>query len=270
MIDKVEALLREAAQRAILPRFQRLQCHEVEEKSPGELVTAADRDAEHIISAGLKALSPAALIVGEEAAAADPALLSQVLGADEVWVIDPLDGTAHFAAGRELFAVMVALVRKGEIVLSCIFEPVAGTIRVAERGAGAYADGKRVRAVDGCPPPGAIRGAILKRFISPADRARIEPRESMIGAVLPGLMCAGRDIRPSSPASSISRCSSACCRGITRLACCSRRRRAPRRGGSTARPMCPATCGPGCWWRRTLRYGNACAKPFWPICRRMG
>ena len=193
MIDKVEALLREAAQRAILPRFQRLQCHEVEEKSPGELVTAADRDAEHIISAGLKALSPAALIVGEEAAAADPALLSQVFGADEVWVVDPLDGTAHFAAGRELFAVMVALVRKGEIVLSCIYEPVAGTMRIAERGAGAYADGKRVRAVDGCPPPGAIRGAILKRFISPADRARIEPRESTIGAVLPGLMCAGRE-----------------------------------------------------------------------------
>jgi fructose-1,6-bisphosphatase/inositol monophosphatase family enzyme len=193
MIDKVEALLREAARRAILPRFQRLQRHEVEEKSPGELVTAADREAEHIIAAGLKALSPAALIVGEEAAAADPGLLSQVLGADEVWVIDPLDGTAHFAAGRALFAVMVALVRKGEIVLSCIFEPVTGTMRVAERGAGAFADGRRVRAADDCPPPAAIRGAILKRFISPADRAKIEPREGMIGAVLPGLMCAGRE-----------------------------------------------------------------------------
>jgi fructose-1,6-bisphosphatase/inositol monophosphatase family enzyme len=193
MIDKVEALLRDAAQRAILPRFQRLQRHEIEEKSPGELVTAADRDAEHIISAGLKALSPAALIVGEEAATADPDLLSKVLGADEVWLIDPLDGTAHFAAGRDLFAVMVALAHKGEIVLSCILEPVAGTMRVAERGAGAFADGRRVRATADCPPPSEIRGAILKRFISPADRARIEPREHMIGTVLPGLMCAGRE-----------------------------------------------------------------------------
>jgi fructose-1,6-bisphosphatase/inositol monophosphatase family enzyme len=193
MIDKVEALLREAAARAILPRFRALRSHEIEEKSPGELVTAADREAEHIISAGLKALRPDALIVGEEAAATDVSILARVLDADEAWLIDPLDGTAHFAAGREPFAVMVGLVRKRETVLSWMLDPVAGTMRVAERGAGAFANGQRVRAAADCPPVAAMCGAILKRFLRPEDRARIEPREGMLGAVLPGFMCAGRE-----------------------------------------------------------------------------
>jgi fructose-1,6-bisphosphatase/inositol monophosphatase family enzyme len=193
MIDKVEALLREAAARAILPRFRALRSHEVEEKSPGELVTAADREAEEIISAGLKALRPAALVVGEEAAALDPALLPKLLEQDEAWLIDPLDGTGHFAAGREPFAVMVALVRGRETVASWMLDPVAGTMRIAERGAGAFTDGTRVRAADDLPPIQEMRGAILRRFLRPEDRARLEPWEKLLKEVLPGFMCAGHE-----------------------------------------------------------------------------
>ena len=193
MIDKVEALLREAAARAILPRFRHLQHHEIEEKSPGELVTAADRDAEQIIAAGLKALRPGALVVGEEAVALDGSVMTRLLGEDEVWLIDPLDGTAHFAAGREPFAVMVALVHRRETVLSWMLDPVADAMRVAERGAGAFANGERVRATGDCPPRESLRGAILKRFMPPEDRAKIAPRESIIAEVLPGFMCAGRE-----------------------------------------------------------------------------
>jgi fructose-1,6-bisphosphatase/inositol monophosphatase family enzyme len=193
MIDKVEALLREAAARAILPRFRALQSHEIEEKAPGELVTAADREAEHIIAAGLTALRPGALVVGEEAAALHADLLTKLRDAKEAWLIDPLDGTRHFAAGREPFAVMVALVRARETVASWMLDPVAGIMRIAERGAGAFADGMRVRAAAGCPPISEMRGAILKRFLAPEDRARLEPREAMLEEVLPGFMCAGRE-----------------------------------------------------------------------------
>lgn len=193
MIDKVEALLREAAARAIVPRFRALLSHEVEEKAPGELVTAADREAERIIAAGLQALRPGAVVVGEEAAAIDPALVAKVLDEDEAWLIDPLDGTAHFAAGRAPFAVMVALVRKRETAASWMLDPVAGTMHVAERGGGAFIDGRRVRAGADCPPLAAMRGAILKRFLRPEDRARIEPKEKLLAAVLPGFMCAGRE-----------------------------------------------------------------------------
>ena len=193
MIDKVEALLRDAAARAILPRFRALQRHEIEEKAPGEVVTAADREAEENIAAGLAALRPAALIVGEEAAAREPALLPKLLEEDEVWVIDPLDGTAHFAAGREPFAVMVALLRHRETVASWMLDPVAGIMHVAERGSGAFIDGARVRAAEACPPIREMRGAILKRFLSAEDRARLAPREALLKAVLPGFMCAGRE-----------------------------------------------------------------------------
>jgi fructose-1,6-bisphosphatase/inositol monophosphatase family enzyme len=193
MIDKVEALLREAAARAILPRFRALETHEVEEKAPGELVTAADREAEQIIEAGLKVLRPEALVVGEEAVAADPALLAKILGAAEVWLIDPLDGTAHFAAGRAPFAVMVALVRAGETVAAWMFDPLADTMHVAERGAGAFIDGRRMHATPDCPPLAAMRGAILRRFLKPEVRARLEPKERLLAAVLPGFMCAGRE-----------------------------------------------------------------------------
>jgi fructose-1,6-bisphosphatase/inositol monophosphatase family enzyme len=193
MIDKVEALLREAAARAILPRFQALQRHEVEEKAPGEVVTAADREAEQLIAAGLKDLRPGARIVGEEAASADPALLPHLSEADEVWFIDPLDGTANFAAGRMPFAVMVALVRRRETVLSWMLDPVGGTMRIAERGSGAFANGTRIRAAGDCPPLATMRGAILKRFLSPQDCARLAPRERLLREVLPGFMCAGRE-----------------------------------------------------------------------------
>ena len=51
LIDKVSTVLRAAAAEAILPRFRNLTTHDVEEKSPGELVTAADLHAERLIGA---------------------------------------------------------------------------------------------------------------------------------------------------------------------------------------------------------------------------
>jgi fructose-1,6-bisphosphatase/inositol monophosphatase family enzyme len=193
MNDKVEALMREAAATAVLPRFRRLQHHEIEEKTPGELVTAADREAEHILTAGLAALLPGSVVVGEEATAADPAVMARLLGDRDVWVVDPLDGTANFAAGREPFAVMVALVRKGTTTASWMLDPVSGVMCHAERGAGASVAGRRAQAPSSCPAPAMLRGALFKRFLRPEDRAAVERRAASIGEVLPGFMCAGRE-----------------------------------------------------------------------------
>lgn len=192
-MDKVEALMREAAEAAILPRYRRLQRHEIEEKAPGELVTAADRDAERILTAGLSSLRPGSIVVGEEACAVDPALVSQLADEGDVWLVDPLDGTANFAAGREPFSVMVALVRKRETVVSWMLDPVSGVMARAERGGGAFVAGRRVLAPTACPDLGELRGAVLKRFLRPEDRAAVERREGSIAAMLPGFMCAGRE-----------------------------------------------------------------------------
>lgn len=192
-MDKVESLVREVAAGVILPRFRGLQRHEIEEKTPGELVTAVDREAERILTAGLLTLKPGSIVVGEEACAAAPELMRRIADDEDVWLVDPLDGTANFAAGREPFAVMVALVRKRETVAAWMLDPVGGAMARAERGGGAFVGEERVKACLNCPPLAALCGAIHKRFMRPEDRVAVERRENALAAVLPGFMCAGRE-----------------------------------------------------------------------------
>ncbi|MEU4431896.1 inositol monophosphatase family protein [Nocardia rhamnosiphila] len=104
-------VLVEAAEIAIRPRFRRLTTDQIEEKAPNDLVTVADLEAERLISRGLLRILDIP-VVGEEATAADPALLS-ALGDRQCWLLDPIDGTSNLVSGRQEYAVMVALLRKG-------------------------------------------------------------------------------------------------------------------------------------------------------------
>ena len=74
MIERVSQLIRRVAAEAILPRFRALQSDDIEEKSPGELVTTADREAEALLTRGLLELLPASAVLGEEAASVQPEL----------------------------------------------------------------------------------------------------------------------------------------------------------------------------------------------------
>ncbi|MGQ2931198.1 MAG: inositol monophosphatase family protein, partial [Sphingopyxis sp.] len=100
--DQVSTLMRDVAADVVMPRFRLLAPEEIDEKSPGEIVTIVDRESERRLHDGLAALGLGARIVGEEAAEADADLLE---GVDRglVWLIDPLDGTANFAEGRAPF-----------------------------------------------------------------------------------------------------------------------------------------------------------------------
>ena len=192
LVDDVGNLLRQAAESAILPRFRRLASGDVEEKTPGEVVTVADREAEAILSRGLAALLPGSRVVGEEAVAADAALLD---GLDRgiVWLVDPLDGTGNFVAGQAPFSVMAALLRDGEAVGAWMLDPLSGSLAVAERGGGAYMDGGRVEADQNSPDVSALRGAIYIRFL-PADRREaITRRAAVLGEEVPRTFCAGAD-----------------------------------------------------------------------------
>ncbi len=106
-------LLRAASRAEILPRFRRLGADAVRSKTgPLDLVTDADEAAERVITAGLHKLFPGCVVVGEEATAADPALLGRLADADLAFVVDPVDGTANFAAGVPLFGCMAAAIRR--------------------------------------------------------------------------------------------------------------------------------------------------------------
>jgi fructose-1,6-bisphosphatase/inositol monophosphatase family enzyme len=142
--EPVAALMRSVAAAVVAPRFRQLAAHEIVAKSAGEVVTIVDREAERHLFDGLAALSPGVRIVGEEAAEHDPRILDGI-GRGTVWLIDPLDGTANFAAGREPFGMMIALVDNGEPIAGWLLDPLSGRLCHAERGKGATCDGLVVR-----------------------------------------------------------------------------------------------------------------------------
>jgi fructose-1,6-bisphosphatase/inositol monophosphatase family enzyme len=119
----------------------------------------------------LAQLLPEATIVGEEAAHADPALLDR-LGDALCWIIDPIDGTNNFAAGRPPFGLMVALAEAGETIAGWIYDPLTGRLCHAHRGAGAWIGEDRITArTTGAEPPVA---AISLVFMDQAKRAAMK------------------------------------------------------------------------------------------------
>lgn len=138
----VRAVMIEAAHRAIMPRYRRLSVDEVREKSPEEIVTIADRESEEILSEGLARILPQAMIVGEEAADTDPALVGH-LGSRLCWIVDPLDGTANFVAGEGPFGVLVALAEHGVPIGGWILDPQSDRFVAGQRDRGTFVDGHR-------------------------------------------------------------------------------------------------------------------------------
>lgn len=168
----VQALLAEVGRRVILPRFCNLLDHEVTEKSRGELVTVVDREAEQLLHEGLERLDPGSRAIGEEACSLNPALVESMTDG-RVWVIDPLDGTANFAAGRAPFGIIVALLIDGETEAGWLYDPVADRCCHAWRGEGAFVGGQRWRATRSGDRPVA---ALATQFMTAEWRERLHAK----------------------------------------------------------------------------------------------
>jgi myo-inositol-1(or 4)-monophosphatase len=76
-------------------------------------------------------------------------------GARRVWVVDPIDGTRAYIAGREDWSISVALVEAGRPVLAAVFAPAADELFVAAHGAGAILNGSPIRVSTGAGLEGA-------------------------------------------------------------------------------------------------------------------
>ncbi len=172
--DSICAALRQTASEEILPLWRNLEAHQVELKRADDAVTDADRNCERVLGARLAALLPGSRVVGEEAVHADPSLLQALHGDAPVWILDPVDGTNNFATGEGPFAVMAALVLRGETLGAWIHDPVRESMLRAERGAGAYLDDAQLSlsahagAVDTIE--GALSGKYLPEALRPAAR----------------------------------------------------------------------------------------------------
>lgn len=128
----------DVAAREIMPRFKALADHEIVEKRPGDLVTAADHAAELAFNTKLPDLLPDSLVLGEEAFESNPNVMTALDTKKPVWIVDPVDGTHNFAHGETPFTVIVALAYQGQTLGGWIVDPVAGQAVSAVQGQGAF------------------------------------------------------------------------------------------------------------------------------------
>lgn len=122
-----------ADEAAVLIREIRARGFATEIKSDRSPVTEADRAAEKHILAGLRAATPDIPAIGEEEVASGIMLD----GGDVYWLVDPLDGTREFAAGRDDFTVNIGLIRDGAPVLGAVALPAYFQLYTGLRGHGA-------------------------------------------------------------------------------------------------------------------------------------
>ncbi len=173
LTQDVSRLIIDVADRVVLPRFGRLAPGEVAEKSPGDLVTVADAEAEVELAAALRADDPGARVVGEEAVAADPGLRSLIDGAPHVWLVDPVDGTGNFVAGVPDFGCLIVELRSGTPTRSWIWQAVRRQMFQATGGSGVHLDGRRL------PPPRSSRprlvGGVTAEYADLRGRDLAEP-----------------------------------------------------------------------------------------------
>jgi histidinol-phosphatase len=126
----------QAAARIARSLYQRnLDVRLKEDKSP---VTEADVQCELAIRQILQARFPDHGFYGEETGA-------RGLESENLWLVDPIDGTKAFVREYPMFSTQIALMRKGRIWLGVSSAPVYGELAYAEAGCGAYLNGRRLQ-----------------------------------------------------------------------------------------------------------------------------
>lgn len=129
-LRQIQRIARQAG--AILMKYYQQQSTAVEWKAPGDPVTIADREASEFIVFELQKLFPQDGILSEEMP--DDPLRT---GRTHVWMVDPMDGTREFIAGRQDFAVMIGRVVEGVPTLGVVYQPCTDKLYAAANGVGA-------------------------------------------------------------------------------------------------------------------------------------
>ena len=130
----IEATVREAG---ALLRERIDDRHTVQYKGEIDLVTEADSLSEALIVGRIRRSFPDHSILTEES----PEILS---GSGFRWIVDPLDGTTNYSHGYPVFCVSIALEMEGMIRFGAVFNPMLDELFIAERGAGAFLNGRRL------------------------------------------------------------------------------------------------------------------------------
>jgi len=160
-LEHLCAIVKSAAQQELIPRFADV-TRKV--KGDGSIVTVADRAIQDRLESELHNLVPEFGLLGEEMSLEEQkSRLSQPgLG---LWIVDPLDGTSNFAAGIPFYAVSVALMVDGKIVLGVVYDPTRDECFSAAANGPAYLNGEPLK---GLASPGT-----LQRCVATVDFKRL-------------------------------------------------------------------------------------------------
>lgn len=121
--------IRELAKREILSRFNQVG---FEEKADGSLLTEADTEMQRHTATFLLQKWPEFAFLGEENT---PEEQREALESDQgCWILDPVDGTSNFASGIPVYAVSLALVIGGEVVVGIVYDPDRDEMFAARKG----------------------------------------------------------------------------------------------------------------------------------------
>ncbi|MBW7957479.1 MAG: inositol monophosphatase [Deltaproteobacteria bacterium] len=139
MRNEVRGIAVQAAKRAGSLLKERLGKYgEVEFKGAIDLVTEADRASEDLIMGEIRKAFPGHGILTEESP-------EVVKDSPFKWIIDPLDGTTNYSHGFPFFCVSIAFEEEGAVVFGAVYDPMLDELYTAERGRGAFLNGKEIR-----------------------------------------------------------------------------------------------------------------------------
>ena len=127
------------AARALARDFGEVENLQVSRKGPADFVSAADLKAEKILRGELAHARPNFGFLMEESGAQAGA------DKDQRWIVDPLDGTTNFLHGIPHFAISIALEHFGKVVAGLVYQPINDEMYWAEKGRGAWLNGRRLR-----------------------------------------------------------------------------------------------------------------------------
>ncbi len=129
----------EKASKSVIRDFGEIEKLQVLKKGPRDFVTKTDKHVEKIIIEELEKTKKNYSFISEE--------FGEINNKDKdnIWIIDPIDGTTNFLHGIPHFAICIALKSRNEIVSGLIFDPIKDEMFFSEKNKGSYLNNQRLR-----------------------------------------------------------------------------------------------------------------------------
>jgi myo-inositol-1(or 4)-monophosphatase len=130
-----------SASKILIENFGKITSDDIVEKKRNDFLTFVDEEAEKAILKILQEAYPDHSFLAEESG-------FKKQKSDFEWIIDPLDGTKNYISGVPIFSIAIALRQKDQLQLGVVLDPVRNEIFYAQRGEGAYLNGKKIQVSD--------------------------------------------------------------------------------------------------------------------------